>query len=66
MSVPADSSGEVGFVLAHGAGLDVWVWDELIPRTQAPILPAAFPARKADQSARDDLRLADYTEAITE
>ncbi|WP_152039457.1 alpha/beta fold hydrolase [Salinigranum salinum] len=66
MSAPADSSGEVGFVLVHGAGLDVWVWDELISRMQAPTLSAVFPAREADQSVRDDLRLADYTEAVTE
>lgn len=66
MSAPTDSSREVGFVLVHGAGLDVWVWEELVSRVQAPTLPAAFPAREADQSARDDLRLADYTEAVTE
>jgi pimeloyl-ACP methyl ester carboxylesterase len=66
MSAPANSSEEVGFVLVHGAGFDVWIWEELVSRMQAPTLSAAFPARKADQSARDDLRLADYTEAVTE
>lgn len=39
---------------------------ELLSRVQAPTLSAAFPAREADQSVRDDLRLADYTEALTE
>ena len=66
MSVPADSSEEVGFVLVHGAGFDVWIWAELVSRMQTPTLSAAFPAREADQSARDGLRLADYTEAVTE
>ncbi|MDS0301095.1 alpha/beta hydrolase [Halogeometricum sp. S1BR25-6] len=66
MSAPTDSSEDVGFVLVHGAGFDVWIWEELVSRMQAPTLSARFPAREADQSARDDLRLADYSEAVTE
>lgn len=50
----------------HGAGLDVWVWEELVLRMQAPTLSAEFPARETDQTVRDDLRLADYTDAVTE
>lgn len=66
MSASTDTSEDVGFVLVHGAGLDVWVWEELVSRMQAPTVAAAFPARKADQSERDDLRLADYTDAVIE
>lgn len=67
MSVsPKSSKEDIGFVLVHGAGLDVWVWEELVSFVDAPMLPAAFPAREADQSARDDLRLADYTDAVVE
>lgn len=67
MSVPPDSSEtDVSFLLVHGAGLDVWVWEDLLPLVEAPTLPATFPAREADQTVRDGLRLADYTNAIIE
>lgn len=60
------SETDVGFVLVHGAGLDAWVWDDLLSLVEAPTLPAAFPARDADQTVRDGLRLQDYTETIIE
>lgn len=63
---PKSSKEDIGFVLVHGAGLAVWVWEELISFMDAPTLPAAFPARDADQSVRDDLRLVDYTDAVLE
>lgn len=63
---PDSSETDVGFVLVHGAGFDVWVWEDLLSLIEAPTLPAAFPAREADQSVRGDLRLADYTDAIVE
>jgi pimeloyl-ACP methyl ester carboxylesterase len=67
MSAPPDfSESDVGFLLVHGAGLDVWVWDDLLSLVEAPALPAAFPAREADQSVRDGLRLAEYTDTVVE
>ena len=57
---------DVGFVLVHGAGMKSWVWDDLLSLVEAPTLPVAFPARDADQTVRDRLRLADYTDTITE
>lgn len=63
---PDSSEGDVGFVLVHGAGLDVWVWDDLLSLVEAPTLPVAFPTRVADQTVRDGLRLRDYTETIIE
>lgn len=65
MRVPTDASGEIGFVLVHGAGFDVWIWEELVSRMQTPVMSAVYPAREAKQSVRNDLRLADYTEAVT-
>lgn len=63
----SDSSRtDVGFVLVHGAGLDVWVWEDLLSLIEAPTLPASFPARVADQTVRDELRLRDYTDTIIE
>ena len=52
--------------MVHGAGLDVWVWNDLLPLVEAPTLPAAFPARVAGQTVRDGLRLQDYTDTIIE
>lgn len=63
---PDSSETDVGFLLVHGAGLDVWIWEDLLSLLEAPALPAAFPAREADQSVRDDLRLVEYTDAIVE
>lgn len=63
---PGASETDVGFVLVHGAGLDVWVWDDLLSLVVAPTLPVAFPGRGADQAERHGLRLQDYTDRITE
>lgn len=60
------SETDVGFVLVHGAGLDVWVWDELLSLIEAPTLAAAFPTRVTDQTVRHGLRLRDYTETVVE
>ncbi|WP_267643912.1 alpha/beta fold hydrolase [Haloarchaeobius amylolyticus] len=67
MNNSIDSLNEdIGFVLVHGAGFDVWIWENVAPLIEAPTLSASFPARKADQSARDSLRLVGYTGAILE
>ena len=60
------SETDTGFVLVHGAGLDVWVWEDILSLVEAPTLPAAFPARAADQTVRNELRLRDYTDTILE
>jgi pimeloyl-ACP methyl ester carboxylesterase len=63
---PDPSETDIGFVLVHGAGLDVWVWEELISLLKAPALSATFPARGTDQSVRDDLRLPAYADTVVE
>lgn len=60
------SEPDLGFVLVHGAGLDAWVWDDLLSLVEAPTLTAAFPARDADPTVRYGLRLQDYTDTIIE
>ncbi|WP_267643495.1 alpha/beta fold hydrolase [Haloarchaeobius amylolyticus] len=55
---------DIGFVLVHGAGFDVWIWEELVSLVDAPMLPVRFPARAAEQPVRDNLQLVDYVEAI--
>jgi pimeloyl-ACP methyl ester carboxylesterase len=67
MSVsPNSSKKDIGFVLVHGAGLDVWVWEELVSLVKAPALSTVFPAREDDQSVREDLRLPDYADTVVE
>lgn len=63
---PDSSEKDIGFVLVHGAGFDVWVWEDLLSLIEAPTLPTPFPARDVDRSVRDDLRLTDYTDAVVE
>ena len=58
-ATPDSSETDVGFVLVHGAGLDAWVWDDLLSLVETPTLPVAFPTPDADQTVRHELRLQD-------
>ena len=67
MTSPAKASeSDIGFVLVHGAGFDVWVWDDVLSLIETPTLAARFPGRDDDQSVPDELRLSDYTDAVIE
>ncbi|WP_227353630.1 alpha/beta fold hydrolase [Haladaptatus salinisoli] len=54
------------FAFIYGAGLHTWVWEELTPLLDGPTLTPTFPARDAEQSVRNDLRLKDYVEHISD
>ena len=54
----------VGFVLLHGAGLGSYIWSDLIPLVDYPILAINFPNRIIGFQLHSSFTLDDYTDSI--
>lgn len=54
-------AGGLGIVFIHGAGLGGWIWRDVLPLLDVPVLAVDFPRRDASFEARKYLTLDDYS-----
>ncbi len=53
-------------VLIHGAGLGSFIWDELMPMLDIPVIAVNFPNRNKGDEANAQLTFNDYVQSIIE
>ncbi len=58
--------GDLGIVLIHGAGLGSFIWDEIKPMLDIPVLAIDFPNRNKGEKANTNLPFEAYTKSVIE